>query len=450
MVNEVSLGEIKSRRMIVASELKSRMGLFFLAFLYVVALHVVYTRIVSVQWAYMGHVYNDPPMLDVLMAWLASTLTGLWMPIDIDRPSKVVYWLFYLFVIVPVILTTVYMKGTFLKPFLRISLPVLLSFLSIGLFYRIPLLKVRKFRISNQTFWTCFVLVLFASYIYILSIFGPHLEFVSIFSSEDVYSIRLAARSVTAGKLIGYVMEWCANLLNPFLIAYGLNSKKYSPVVVGVCGQILLYSAEATKGTLLSVLVFFGLFLLLSKHRKQVGLKIFVAIICVVMVSCLLDYFLNSNVFVSMIGQRQIFTHGLLTTYYFDFFSTNPKAYMGYNKLLSNFVDYPYTEAPSFVIGHYYFESSTMNANENFWASAYADFGYFGLFVYGIIVGLLFWLCDSLTSHIPVQFSAIVVFSPFFSLVSASLFTSLLTHGILLLLFFLWVIPQTLVGGGNG
>jgi len=450
MVNEVSLGEIKSRRMIVASELKSRMGLFFLAFLYVVALHVVYTRIVSVQWAYMGYVYNDPPMLDVLMAWLASTLTGLWMPVDINRPSKVVYWLFYLFVIIPVILTTVYINGTFLTPFLRISLPVLLSFLSIGLFYKIPLFKVRKLRISNQTFWTCFVLALLVSYAYVLAIFGPHLEFVSVFSSEEVYSIRLAARSVTAGELIGYVMGWCANLLNPFLIAFGLNSKKYFPLVVGVCGQILLYSAEALKGTLLSVLVFFGLFLLLSKHRKQVGLKLFVVIICLVMVSCLIDYLLNSNVFVSLMARRQIFTHGLLTTYYFDFFSTNPKAHMGYNKLMGNFVDYSYTEAPSFVIGHYYFGSSTMNANENFWAYAYADFGYFGLFVYGIIVGVLFWLCDSLASHIPIQFSAIVVFSPFFSLVSTSLFTSLLTHGILLLLFFLWVVPQTLVGGGNG
>jgi len=449
MLNEVSLREIKRRRIIVASELKSRMGLFFLAFLYVVALHVVYTRIVSVQWAYMGHVYNDPPMLDVLMAWLVSSLIGLWMPITIDRPSKVVYWMFYLFIIVPIILTPVYINGTFLNPFFRIALPILVSFLLIGLFYKIPLLKVRKLRISNQTFWICFVLVLFVSYAYVLAIFGPHLEFVSIFS-EEVYSIRLAARSLTADKLIGYVKNWCANLLNPFLIAYGLNSKKYFPVVMGVCGQILLYSAEASKITLLSLLVFFGLFLLLSKNRKQVGLKIFVVIICVVMVSGLLDYFLNTKVFVSLIGQRLIFTHGLLTTYYFDFFSTNPKAHMGYNKLLSNYVDYTYTEAPPFVIGHYYFESSTMSANENFWASAYADFGYFGLFVYGIIVGLLFWICDSLTWRMPIQFSAIVVFSPLFSLVNASLFTCLLTHGIILLLFFLWLVPQTLVGVGNG
>jgi len=245
-------------------------------------------------------------------------------------------------------------------------------------------------------------------------------------------------------------MVWSGKVLNPFLIAYGLNSKKYFPVVVGICGQILLYSADASKITLLSMLVFFGLFLLLSKSRKQAGLNIFVVIICVVMVSCLLDYFLNSNVFVSLLGRRQIFTHGLLTTYYFDFFSTNPKAHMGYNKLLSNFVDYSYTEAPSFLIGHYYFGSSSMNANENFWAYAYADFGYFGLFVYGIIVGVLFWLCDSLTSPVPIQFSAIVVFSPLFSLVNGSLFTSLLTHGILLLLVFLWVIPQTLAGVGNG
>jgi len=449
MLNEVSLGEIKSRRMIVASELKSRMGLFFLAFLYVVVLHVVYTRLVSVQWSYMGYVYNDPPILDVVMAWLASSLIGLWMPVDINRPSKVVYWMLYLFVIIPVILTTVYINGAFLDPFLRISLPILVSFLSIGFFYKIPLLKVRKLRISNQTFWTCLVLALLVSYAYVLAIFGPHLEFVSIFS-EDVYSTRLAARNVARGELIGYVMVWSGKVLNPFLIAYGLNSKKYFPVVVGICGQILLYSADASKITLLSMLVFFGLFLLLSKSRKQAGLNIFVVIICVVMVSCLLDYFLNSNVFVSLLGRRQIFTHGLLTTYYFDFFSTNPKAHMGYNKLLSNFVDYSYTEAPSFLIGHYYFGSSSMNANENFWAYAYADFGYFGLFVYGIIVGVLFWLCDSLTSPVPIQFSAIVVFSPLFSLVNGSLFTSLLTHGILLLLVFLWVIPQTLAGVGNG
>jgi len=450
MLNEVSLREIKSRRLVAANGLKSRMVLFFLAFLYVVALHVVYTRIVSVQWAYMGYVYNDPPMLDVLMAWLVSSLTGLWMPITIDRPSKVVYWLFYLFVIVPVIVTPVYIDGNFLNSFLRISLPILVSFLSIGFFYKIPLFKTRKLSISSQTFWTCFFLVLFVSYAYVLAIFGPHLEFVSIFSSEEVYSIRLAARSVTSGKLIGYVMAWCGNLLNPFLIAFGLNSKKYFPLAVGVCGQILLYFAEALKGTLLSVLVFVGLFLLLSKHRKQVGLKIFVVIICVVMVSCLLDYFLNSNVFVSLMANREIFTHGLLTTYYFDFFSTNSKAHMGHNKLISNFVDYPYTEAPSFVIGNYYFGSSSTNANENFWAYAYADFGYVGLFVYGIIVGVLFWLYDSLASHIPIQFSAILVFSPFFSLASTSLFTSLLTHGVLPLLFFLWVVPETLVGGSNG
>ena len=320
MLNEVLLGEIKSRRLVAANGLKSRMVLFFLAFLYVVALHVVYTRIVSVQWAYMGYVYSDPPMLDVLMAWLASSLVGLWMPITIDRPSKVVYWLFYLFVVVPVIVTPVYIDGNFLNSFLRISLPILVSFLSIGFFYKITLFKTRKLRISSQTFWTCFFLVLFVSYAYVLAIFGPHLEFVSIFSSEEVYSIRLAARSVTSGKFIGYVMGWCGNLLNPFLIAFGLNSKKYFPLVVGVCGQILLYSAEASKGTLLSVLVFVGLFLLLSKHRKQVGLKIFVVIICVVMVSCLVDYFLNSDVFVSLMLRRQLSTHGILTTYHFVLF----------------------------------------------------------------------------------------------------------------------------------
>ena len=158
-----------------------------------------------------------------------------------------------------------------------------------------------------------------------------------------------------------------------------------------------------------------------------------------------MDNILSTNIFTSIIVRREILTHGLLTKYYFDFFSVNPKANLGYNRILHNYVNYPYPYPPPFIIGNYYFGSPYMSANENFWAQGFADFGYFGVFFLSFMLAIILWLYDSISKPLPLQFSTILLTLPGSSLASSSFFTSILTHNIIVLLVFIYILPKSLM-----
>lgn len=426
----------------------TRFHVTFVAVIYIVILHLSYVYIVVPNSGYMGYFYSSPPLLDIALAWASAIVPVLWMPVEVRRPSAVLYWILYCFVVIPVAIVPVYTSGVFLAPFLRIYLPIVLSFALMGFIYRLPPLKIRKLRIKFQAeiFWFCFWAIFFASYAYIFAVFGRDLRFANFFSSDEVYAVRLSARELSSGGLIGYILMWCSKVLNPFVIAYGLYSRRYGIVGIGLLGQIILYCANALKATLVSLFVVIGLFIVVKKRPHRLGIAILITLVCIVAIAGLLDQVLNTHTFVSLLNRRQIFLHGILTEYYFDFFSVNPKAHMGYSRLIRNYVNYPYDDSPSFVIGQVYFHSSSTNANENFWASAYADFGYLGLFVEGIIVSLILWVCDSLSYNLPLEFSSAFLFNSLFSLTGTSLFTSVITHGILLACLLLWVMP----GMGRG
>lgn len=427
-----------------ADKIYIRFYVVFLVTVYILILHVSYLYLVAPNFGYLGFFYNSPPLGNIVLAWVSAIVPSLWVPVEIKRPSEVIYWILYCFVVIPIAIVPVYRSGVFWVPFVRMYLPIMLSFLLMGFVYRLPLLRIRRFRTERQVqiFWFCFWAIFATSYVYVLAVFGPNLQFASFFSSDEVYSVRLAARELSSMGLVGYVLMWGSKVLNPFVIVYGLNSRRYGLAAIGFFGQILLYCANALKATLVSLFVVIGLFVIVKRRPHRLGIAILTALICVVVIAGLLDQVLNTHTFVSLLDRRQIFLHGVLTEYYFDFFSVNPKAHMGYSRLIRNYVNYPYQDSPSFVIGQVYFHSSSMNANENFWASAFADFGYFGLFIEGIILSLIFWVCDSLSCNLPLEFSSAFLFSSLFSVTGTALFTSVVTHGILLACFLLWVMPH--------
>ncbi len=432
--------------------ISDRLLLVAFVIVYLLILHFSYVKLISPIWGYMGFIYNNPSFFTIFLTWVIATIPALWMPIDIKRPSQIIYWVFYTLIIIPIVIVPVYISGTLFDSFIKISLPILISFAIISLIYKIPLLKARRLHIPyhNHIFWLVLLTILLINCIYIIAFFGSGLKLVNLFSSEEVYSLRLSAREVIQGGIIGYIILWCFRLINPFLIAFGLNSKKYIFVIAGILAQVLIYSIDASKGVLLLIFILLGLYFILRKGGRKAGMEILMIVICLIVISYVSDYISNTNIFISLGVRREILIHGLLTDYYFDFFSKNPKAYLGYNRILQDFVDYPYSYEPPFVIGEYYFNNPATNANENFWAYGFADFGYPGVFILGFIVAGIFWLCDSLSVVFPIKFSALLLFSPLFSLGSTSLFTSLLSHGIIFLLIFLWIIPKDIIRNKNG
>jgi len=426
---------------------RTRILLIFVGFLYLLILHFSYRYKICPEFVYMGYVYSNPPVYIIMIAWLTGLTPLLWMPVNITRPSQIIYWFLYLLVVIPVSIVPVYISRVGIDSLIKISWPILISFAFMGLFYKFPLLSVKRIHIPQILFWWISIVSIGFLYLFILRNFRSHLVMVNPLLSSEVYKTRLSGREILAQSSVisGYLIPTLSEVINPFFIALGLYSKKIIWVMIGFVGQILMYMTDAQKMIIFSPFLLIGLFFILRKSGKKAGMRIFIVFILLVILAILMDNILSTNIFTSIIVRREILTHGLLTKYYFDFFSVNPKANLGYNRILHNYVNYPYPYPPPFIIGNYYFGSPYMSANENFWAQGFADFGYFGVFFLSFMLAIILWLYDSISKPLPLQFSTILLTLPGSSLASSSFFTSILTHNIIVLLVFIYILPKSLM-----
>ena len=145
---------------------------------------------------------------------------------------------------------------------------------------------------------------------------------------------------------------------------------------------------------------------------------------------------------------RMVIIPGVVTGYYYDFFSHHPFEMLAHS-ILKPFLSSPYREAPAFVIGRYYWSSAKMDANANLWASAYSDFGFLGMLFFSALLGIVLNLYDKLSENLDLRFACMVIAFPTMILANASLLTSLLTGGIGLLIITLLFVPRDVVGASS-
>jgi hypothetical protein len=137
---------------------------------------------------------------------------------------------------------------------------------------------------------------------------------------------------------------------------------------------------------------------------------------------------------------RVIMVPGLLTGFYYDFFSTNPKV-MLLHSVFSWAGTYPYPVRYPVLIAEYYLNTVDGFANANFLADAYANFGIPGMFAFSLLLGMVLWVLDSLCEGMDLRYAASLSILAFFTLANSALLTGLLSFGILFLLLVLWLHP---------
>jgi len=143
----------------------------------------------------------------------------------------------------------------------------------------------------------------------------------------------------------------------------------------------------------------------------------------------------------ALVGVRMTALPGLLTGYYYEFFSTHPQAHLGHS-IFKSFVAYPYAAEPPYLIGALYFHSASNDANANLWADAYANFGYTGILSFTLLLAILLWLYDSLAaSPRDLRVAVLAIGLPAFALANGGLLTSLLTNGVLLAMLLVYFMP---------
>jgi hypothetical protein len=407
--------------------------------LYVLVFVLVYKRVIVPIWGYQG--FHDRAKLGhAAVGWALAAIPALWMPIKLKRPSQVAYWLLYLLVLAPSCLVPIYALDDQSTGPLLLALCLVVVFALAGLIYRIPLLPLRHVNIESYEFNVVLAILSITCYALMVSTFGFHFHYVSF---EDTYSVR-AQFSDTLGQapsIVAYAIGWQAWVINPLVIAIGLRSRRASWILAGAVGQFIIYSITAFRSMLFSAC--FLLYLLWTlRSAKVFGPRLaltWTGIFAGTGASLFFGYGLMAE---ALIGVRMTALPGLLTGYYYEFFSSHPQAHLGHS-ILKSLVDYPYAVEPPYLIGSIYFHNPTNDANANIWADAYANFGYAGILCFTLLLAILLWLYDSIAaSSRDVQVAALALGLPAFALANGGLLTSLLTNGVGLVMLLVYLMPQ--------
>src|SRR5699024_7580717 len=260
------------------------------------------------------------------------------------------------------------------------------------------------------------------TYLIIFATLGFQFRFVDLLS---VYDVRDEWNASTQGSgIIHYLRSWQASAVNPLIFALGVYQRRYWLSAIAIFGQYLLYTSTGFKGTLFLILAWLLIALLLRVRKLKVdGLILVWGMMGLILITNFLDATSNSLFWSSLFTRRFLVTPTMLTNAYVDYFDENPKAYLGHS-IFSNFVDYPYEQSIPRVIGGY-LGFPEMAANTNLFADGFANFGWLGIFIVGVLLLFILRLADRASVGLPILVSGIVLTGPAMNLSNSGILTTL-------------------------
>ena len=424
--------------MMSASSALHRVAMTVLASCYAAILGFVYTSYVSPIFAYQGMVTQDLPLGLILFQIMLAALPAPFLSSELDRPSEFQTLLLYIIAYVPSIMIGFHICGqekwggyAIFSAMLAASLVLLCQV------RHLPLLRLPKWAGSRHQH--IYIAIGFTALAY-----GAVIVYYGVpsnpFDAAQVYKSRaeFKAQAATVPVLVNYLYWWQGVVVNPVIIIAGMLRRNLVLFMSGVLLEALLFSLTTLRSMLLTVAFCIFMVLFLSMHRRRKGM-VFLWLITVAMT---LGAGLMSGEGLAALGtrifvQRWLAIQGQLSGAYFDFFVDHHKAYLG-NSILQDMVDYRYGDlSPGEVIGDAYVSlghGPIANATANFWADAFAQFGFVGIIGATMVAGLLLWVIDSAFRKYPPGVAVMLFSTCAISLSEQGVQMALLTGGLLPLL----------------
>ena len=424
----------------ISMVLRSRIGMVLTCMLYVVTFGVVYEWVIVPVWGYEGF-HSRATLTREAIAWLLASLPSLWIPIKLERPSQVLYWMLYLLVLVPTCLVAICSLEDQSGGPVLLATCLVVVFAFTGLVYRLPLLPLPRVYLERYEFGVILILLSTIFYALLISSFGFRFHFVSL---QDIYVVRAQYENTLdrAPSQVAYAISWQAWVINPFVMAMGLRWRRLSWVLVGAAAQLVIYSITGFRSMFFSA----GLLLYLlwsMRFGTAFGTRLVSSWTAIFAAAGALKFFGYALTPAALVNVRMTALPGLLTGYYYEFFSSHPHAQLGHS-IFKSLVDYPYAVQPPYLIASTYFHNAAMESNANLWADAYANFGYVGIIVFSLLLAFALWLYDSMAFGRDKRLAALVIGLPAFALANTGLLTALLTNGIGLVMLLVYLMPPTM------
>lgn len=271
-------------------------------------------------------------------------------------------------------------------------------------------------------------------------------------SINDVYSVRTPAKHILeANPAIAYVSQLLAIVLNPLLMGFGLVHRRRSLFLLGVMGELLLYSTAAVKLQMAAPIAVIIFFYTLKKDRG--GWVPMMAILFAGMFFVLTTVAIGLQPgplfnIASLLLVRTFTIPGSEMGEYQHFFSNMPHTYLGNVTGINHILPNPYQLSIGEEVSSYYGVTGKYgltNANASFFAmDGIGGFGLGGILVMGLLCALVFWFLDSCAREYELKFSVPVLAMVIMSLTNVSLFTTLLGNGLIVWMLLFIVMPREL------
>lgn len=417
---------------------QNRIKILLLLVIYKIVIEFYYLNRISPLFSY-ALLETHINWVGCVISWLLLVVIWGVMPRDECRPSTVLFLLFAIITWIPLI-SYQWMNNQDL-------LYSVVEILCAGILAIMMRIERPKFIVGQLSVPMSFFNIIFCVYcainIYeVIKRGGIDLRTLDFIAAYDVRSEYSGL-----GSLDGYLVEWCAKAFFPFFCMVYVSQKKYIKVAACVILQLSLYLSFGFKSHLVSIALVVLCLFTMNKKNKLIELIKYVVLANVV--AYILDVSNITNLVRTVLPYRTLFIPVKNQYHYYQFFSDNEHLFMtgtSIGRLL--FGDYKYNKPIGFIV-EAAFSNSGSNGNTGCFSYAYADFGFAGMIILVVILGIIFWLIDDLTDDIPMRYSVAAFSYWIITLNDNSIMISLLTGGFIWLFLLSIMYSKSFSGGGT-
>lgn len=262
-----------------------------------------------------------------------------------------------------------------------------------------------------------------------------------IVSFEDVYDLRFESAALPQSTVSAYLISWLSYCFISYFYARGLVHRKWSLLLIGLAGSVLLYMATGAKSSILLLPITLGMSWLWDSGRDflprlLLALTLLIAVLNVALPDHGLGMWIKSIVLVRVVG-----TTGWVASKYLELFSTEGLTYYSHIGPLNALTGlYPFGDLSlGQVVGLAYSGSDEANFNGSFWASdGFAALGPIGILVVTPFVAGLLYVINTSMARLDPRFAVLWMSGFFMALLNVPLSTALLSGGGVIILAQAW------------
>lgn len=407
---------------------------------FIAALEVTYAVFMAPRFGYLGYVYSEPDRLWMLASFVMMLAVATLLPHRPDRVSGFAVWFLYVALLVPVAIVPFFGSTRPPSDTFLFGLYCSVIWILVTLAVRWPPSQIVPIHMhGSRIIWVVVGSISAVTYVYLHLVFGVSFNVMSVF---EVRETRLEYRDqvIPTVPLLGYLITNQGNVINPLIMAVGAARGRWEIALLGVAGQIVLYSTTGYKTVLISIPICILVAVVFRYRKSFVGMTVVLAATALAWGSMIIDRIAPLGL-VDILVSRVFLTAGYLMPLYRDTYDDSPWAVWAYS-FLAPLIESPYDTSPGFQVARETIGRPDIQLNASLFADGYANLGLAGIAIEATALVAILLLVDSASRGLPLALTVPVAVIPIFSLANGSPFTGLLSFGFALMILLFALSPR--------